>query len=152
MSTRIVQLAFAALTVFAAGCAGARSDQAGTSTMAGALPSASAVDLAGTWRGSFSEVGASSGLVHGNIEYAIGNDGTYTTTWVTHMAAGSSRGGRREMSGRVAARGNRVMFTDASGAQMVLTRQGNTLYGVALDPAGKRATVSIELRKIPEAP
>lgn len=152
MSTRIVPLAFAVLSLFAAGCAGPLADHGRTSTEPGALPLASAVDLAGTWRGSFSEVTASTGLVHGDIVYQISSDGTYKTTWVTQMVAGSSRGGRREMSGTVIANGSRVTFRESSGSQMVLKRQGNTLYGVTLDPSGKRATVAVELGRVPEAP
>jgi hypothetical protein len=60
------------------------------------------------------------------------------------------------MSGTVVARGKRVMFNDSSsGSGITLRHVRNTLYGVAVDPAAKRVTVAIELRKVytvPEAP
>jgi hypothetical protein len=152
MSTRIVQLTSVALLVLAAGCAGPLTENGSASTQPGAWPSASAVDLAGTWRGAFGEVGAGSGHIHGDIVCQINGDGTYKGTWVNYVVAGSSRGGRREMSGRVVADGGNVTFNDSSGSQMILKRNGNTLYGVTLDPSGKRATLSIELRRTPEAP
>jgi hypothetical protein len=47
------------------------------------------------------------------------------------------------------------MFNDSrSGARMTLRRDGDTLYGIVLDPA-KRVTVSVELHNvgpIPKAP
>jgi len=53
-------------------------------------------------------------------------------------------------SGRVVADGSRDVFTDAKGSQMVLKRDGNDLYGVMLDPAGQRATVAVELHRVPD--
>ena len=85
----------------------------------------------------------------------INDDGTYKTTWVTRLVAGSSRGGRLEMSGYVVERGKRVMFNNSSGSRITLRHVGDTLYGVAIDPAAKRVSVAIELRKVhtvPEAP
>jgi len=84
----------------------------------------------------------------------INDDGTYKTTWVTRMVAGSSRGGRLEMSGYVVERGKRVMFNNSSESRITLRHVGDTLYGVAIVPAG-RVSVAVELRKVhtvPEAP
>jgi hypothetical protein len=47
------------------------------------------------------------------------------------------------------------MFNELSGARMTLSRSGDTLYGVMVDPATKRVTVGVELHKahtVPEAP
>ena len=59
------------------------------------------------------------------------------------------------MSGYVVERGKRVMFNNSSGGRITLRHAGETLYGVAIDPAGKRVSVAIELRRVhtvPEAP
>ena len=48
------------------------------------------------------------------------------------------------------------MFNDSrSGSRMTLRRDGDTLYGVTIDPATKRVTVAVELHRVhttPEAP
>jgi hypothetical protein len=146
-----------ALIVLTAGCA-ARSTEA-NSALGGSGASALAreSDLKGTWRGSFGQVmTGDSGQVHGDIVTRINDDGTYKTTWTTKLVAGSSRGGRLEMAGTVVADGSYVKFTDArSGARITLRRDGDALYGVTIDPAGKRVTVAIDLHKVspsPEAP
>jgi len=57
------------------------------------------------------------------------------------------------MSGTVVANGSSVMFNDArSGSRMTLKRDGDTLYGITIDPATKRVTVAVELHKVSEAP
>ena len=60
------------------------------------------------------------------------------------------------MSGTVVANASRVMFNEsASGSRMTLRRDGDTLYGVTIDPATKRVSVAVELHKVhaaPEAP
>jgi hypothetical protein len=57
------------------------------------------------------------------------------------------------MSGNVVADGSRVMFNDArSGARMTLKRDGDTLYGVTIDPGTRRVTVAVELHKVSAAP
>jgi len=148
MSTRIVQLTSVALLMLAAGCAGPLTENGSASTQPGALPSASAVDLAGTWRGAFGEVGAGSGHIHGDIVCQINGDGTYKTTWITRMVAGSARGGRLEMAGTVAANGSSVMLNSSSGSRMTLKHVGDTLYGIVVDPATKRVSVAVELHNL----
>jgi hypothetical protein len=48
------------------------------------------------------------------------------------------------------------MFNNArSGSRMTLKRDGDTLYGVTIDPATRRVTVAVELHRVaatPEAP
>jgi hypothetical protein len=57
------------------------------------------------------------------------------------------------MSGTVVANGSRVIFNDArSGPRMTLTRDGDTLYGVTIDPATRRVTVAVELQRVTAAP
>jgi hypothetical protein len=94
-----------------------------------------------------------SGMIHGDIECQISQDGTYTTTWTTRLVAGSARRNELKMSGTVLARGGSVMFDDArSGSRMTLRRDGDTLYGVTIDPQTKRVTVAVELHRVPGAP
>ena len=57
------------------------------------------------------------------------------------------------MSGTVLTRGSSVSFDDSrSGGRMTLRRDGDTLYGITIDPQTKRVTVAVELRKVPTAP
>jgi len=50
------------------------------------------------------------------------------------------------MSGYVVERGKRVMFNNSSESRITLRHVGDTLYGVAIVPAG-RVSVAVELRK-----
>ncbi len=151
----IIRLALA-LIVLVTGCAAPTTEAGSVLTQPGDSRSANGVDLKGTWRGSFGQVfTGDSGEIHGDIVCQINDDGAYKTTWVTRMVAGSSRGGRLEMTGIVVERGKRVMFNDSSGSRMTLRHVGDTLYGVTVDPATKRVSVAVELHKVhtvPEAP
>jgi len=115
-------------------------------------PTASAVELPGNWRGTFSQTAqvGDSGYIHGDIEVQIASDGTYKMTWMTQLTAGSSRGGKMEMSGTVAADGARVTFLDPSRTHTTLKRDGDTMYGVMVDPAGKRVQLALDLHKVRE--
>jgi hypothetical protein len=140
--------------VLATGCVGRGADGASALPRPEGPASANGADLAGTWRGSFGQVmTGDSGWVRGDILTQIKSDGTYTTTWTTLLVAGSSRGGKLEMTGTVVANGSRVMFNDArSGARMTLTRDGDTLYGVTIDPGTRRVYVAVDLHKVQAAP
>ncbi len=150
----IIRLALA-LIVLASGCAAPTAEVGSVLTQPGGSGTANGADLKGTWRGSFEQVyTGDAGQIHGDIVCQINDDGTYKTTWVTRMVAGSSRGGRLEMSGYVVERGKRVMFNNSSGSRITLRHVGDTLYGVAIVPAG-RVSVAVELHKVhtvPEAP
>jgi hypothetical protein len=151
-------MAFAlVLIVLAAGCASHGSTEPGSAMPRPDTSVPTKSDLAGTWRGSFGQVmTGDSGLIQGEIESQIKDDGTYTTTWITQLVAGSARAGRLEMAGTVVANGSHVMFNDArSGSRMTLKRDGDTLYGVTIDPATRRVTVAVELHRVtavPQAP
>jgi len=142
------------LIVFAAGCAGRGGTELGSAMPRPDASVPTKSDLAGMWRGSFGQVmTGDSGLIHGEIESQIKDDGTYTTTWITQLVAGSARAGRLEVAGTVVANGSRVIFNDArSGPRMTLTRDGDTLYGVTIDPATRRVTVAVELQRVTAAP
>ena len=149
----IVRVVSAALIVLSVGCATPGVEVGPAQKQSGGSPSANAVELQGMWRGSFGQIASvgDSGRIHGDIVCQISGDGTYKTTWITGMVAGSTRGGRLEMSGTVAARGNLVLFTDSSsGSRMSLKRDGDTMYAVVIDPATKRVQVALDLHKVRE--
>jgi hypothetical protein len=151
--TSLMAFAFL-LIVFGTGCASPGGTELGSAMPRpdGAVPRTS--DLAGTWRGSFGQVmTGDSGLIHGEIESQIKDDGTYTTTWSTQLVAGSARAGRLEMAGTVVDNGSRGMFNAGrSGSRITLKRDGDTLYGVTIDPATRRVTVAVELHRVTAAP
>ena len=109
--------------------------------------------LAGTWRGDFHQTAATgdSGAVNGDIECEIAPDGTYRLVWTTRQAAGSARAGRMEQRGTVVAKNGRVEFDDVGGATVSLTLSRGSMYGIWRDPAGRRATVSVDLERVPLA-
>ena len=75
------------LIVFAAGCAGRGSTELGSAMPRTDASVPTKSDLAGMWRGSFGQVmTGDSGLIHGEIESQIKDDGTYTTTWITQLS------------------------------------------------------------------
>jgi hypothetical protein len=80
----------------------------------------------------------------------MGDDGTYSGTWTTQVVAGSSRGSRIETSGRAAATGGAVAFTESSGYTFTLRHVGDELYGMRKDPVSGR-TISVRLERVPEA-
>src|SRR5438445_11691392 len=118
------------LIVFAAGCAGRGSTELGSAMPRTDASVPTKSDLAGMWRGSFGQVmTGDSGLIHGEIESQIKNDGTYTTAWIAQLVAGSARAGRLELSGTVVANRSRVIFHAARSApRMTPTRRGGTPY------------------------
>jgi hypothetical protein len=139
-----------AVLVLAGGCAGRGADVGSALPRPEGSAVASKAELVGTWRGSFGQVmTGDSGWVRGDIVTQINADGTYKTVWTTHLVAGSSRGGTLEMTGTIVSNRSRVMFTDGrSGARMTLTRDGDTLYGVTIDPGTKRVYVAVDLHKV----
>jgi hypothetical protein len=147
--TSIIRVALAVM-VLATGCAGQGAEIGSALTHPGSSASANGADLKGTWQGSFGQAGAGDGgHIHGDIVCQINDDGTYNTTWITRLVAGSARGGRLAMSGTVVANGSRVMFNDSSsGSRMTLKHAGDTLYGITIDPATKRVTVAVKLHKV----
>ena len=147
--TSIIRVALAVM-VLATGCAGQGAEVGSALTHPGSSASANGADLKGAWQGSFWQVGVGDGgHIHGDIVCQINGDGTYNTTWITRLVAGSARGGRLAMSRPVVANGSRVMFNDSSsGSRMTLKRAGDTLYGITIDPATTRVTVAVELHKV----
>jgi hypothetical protein len=130
-----------ALLASATGCAGPSSSPGPPGG------SASAAELAGHWRGSYWQTTAGdTGYVHGDIDLQINDDGTYQGTWSNRQVAGSTRAGRADMLGTVRVDGSRVILEDWR--QLILKRDGNTLYGLTIDP-GTARTLAVSLERAP---
>ena len=149
----VVRLALLSLFVVGlAGCAGQGTRDTSTAAIPVATDAANAHWLTGTWRGDFYQTGiGDAGLVTGDIDCQINDDGTYKLVWSTRLVAGSSRENRMEMRGSVTASGNSAVFDDSKGARLTLQRSGDKLYGIWRDPNGKRANVQVQMTKVSEA-
>ena len=133
-------IAIAALVI---GCAGPTVGSASRPPDS-TLPPASS--LAGTWAGTFGEVGASFQMCEGKCVIQIAEDETFTAKCEpngrTNNVAKAST-----WSGRVVTRGNRVTFQLAQGGWIPLVRSGNTLYGVGNEfLAGRTIMIDFERR------
>ncbi len=108
------------LVALVAGCAGQSANIASDASgpIAAALSPAS--NLTGTWRGSFTQVGA--------VLYIDDGDVVLQTMG----------------SGTVVRSGNRVTLRSSQGPWLTLVRSGNTLYAVAEDPLVE-ATIMLRL-------
>lgn len=133
MRQRRFALAFLGVVLVAlmAGCAG---------PSAGPLmstPAASTSDLNGTWNGVFGWLGGTYWEDEGTLRLQIKEDGTFTVT-MTPTAAANNIAKVSSRSGTVSQSGRRVVFHLSKGtwfAWSSLTRSGDTMYGVADDPA-----------------
>ena len=110
------------LVKLVAGCAGQSANIASDASgpIAAALSPAS--NLTGTWRGSFTQVGA--------VLYIDDGDVVLQTMG----------------SGTVVRSGNRITLRSSQGPWLTLVRSGNTLYGVAEDPLVE-ATIMLRLER-----
>ena len=90
--------------------------------------------LAGTWRGSFSQLVASLYEDEGDCVLRINPEGTFTAT-ITRAKLGTNNLAKAEaFSGTVVSRGNRVTLVTAQGPRLTLMHRGDSLYTVAEDP------------------
>lgn len=121
-----------ALVAVIAGCAGPSTGPSMT------RPVASASDLTGTWNGRFWILGGFYYTDDGAILLQIKEDGTYTVA-MTPTGGANNIAKASSWSGTVAENGKRVVFRTSrgpwSGTWSSLARSGDTLYGVANDPA-----------------
>ena len=114
-----------------AGCAG---PSAGPSM---STPAASIGDLTGTWDGVFWWLGGNYWEDEGTLLLQIKEDGTFAVTMRPAPAA-NNIAKASSWSGTVSQSGGRVVFHLSKGAWPAwasLARSGDTLYGVAKDPA-----------------
>lgn len=120
-------------------CAGPSVDSAGSEGLAPAS------ELSGTWTGSFGQLGGTLYTDDANVVLEIKEDGTFTAN-VTPAGGANNRGRASTWTGTVVRKGDRITFRTAQGPWMTLSRRGDTLYGVANDPA-TQATVMITLER-----
>ena len=104
--------------------------------------------LAGTWRGSFSQLVASLYEDEGDCVVQIRPDGTFTAT-ISRAKLGTNNLAKAEnFSGTVVARANRVTLVTAQGPRLTLMRRCDALYTVAEDPVVE-AQIAMSLRREP---
>jgi hypothetical protein len=101
-----------------------------------ATASARASELSGAWHGSFGWVGAYFYEDEARITLRIEEDGAFTAT-ITPNGGTNNLAKASTWSGTVVTKGNRVTVRNSEGPWpwVTLVRSGNTLYGVATDPA-----------------
>jgi hypothetical protein len=111
-------------------------------------PTAAAGDLAGTWNGMFWALGGFYYPIEGTLRLQITEDGRFTVA-MTPTAAANNIAKASSWSGTIGRRGPYVLFQLSKGqwpAWSSLTRSGDTLYGVANDPATGSA-IGIKLER-----
>jgi hypothetical protein len=115
-----------------AGCAGLGEFSAATSPAA--LNAVS--ELQGKWTGTSGWVGAPWYIGESILTLHIREDGTFTAS-VKPNGGANNLAKPSTLSGTVVANGNRVTLRNTEGpwTWLTLVRSGNTLYGVAADPA-----------------
>jgi hypothetical protein len=144
---RFVKLVTVVLVALIAGCAGPTADRA-MSPLA-----AAAGDLAGTWTGHFWAIGGNYYPIEGTLLLKITRDGTFTAA-MTPTPGANNIAQASSWSGTVGQRGRYAVFHFSQGRLPVwssLLRSGNTLYGVATDPA-TGADIGITLERADGGP
>ena len=136
---RFASMLTAVALVALAGCAG---PNVGPS-MSG--PATSARELAGTWNGVFWWIGGGYYEDEGTLLLQIKEDGTFTVT-MTPTPAANNIAKASSWSGTVSQSGRFVVFHTSQGPWDSLVRSGDTLYGVANDPA-TGADIEIKFRR-----
>lgn len=101
--------------------------------------------LAGTWRGSFSQLAASLYQVEGDFVLRITPEGTFTATIARAKLGTNNLAKPQTFSGTVVSSGNRVTLMTAQGPRLTLMRRDDSLYTVAEDPAVE-ATIAMNLQ------
>jgi hypothetical protein len=132
--TLVAGLSTAAVLTLAAGCAG----EGGISSAADPAASVAASDVAGKWNGTIGWVAASQYEGESTMDLEIREDGTFTAS-VTPNRGTNNYAHASTLSGTVVATRNRVTLRNSQGpwTSLTLVRAGNTLYGVAADPASE---------------
>ncbi len=141
LAESVIGLWMAALV---AGCAGPSANMASDASgpIAAALTPTS--DLAGTWRGSFSQISALFYIDDGDFVLQIKEDGTFVAR-ITRSKAGTNNLAKPwTWTGTVVSSRNRISLRSSQGPWMTLVRSANTLYAVAEDPLVE-ATIMMRL-------
>ena len=121
------------LAAFVAGCA----SSGGSSSGGAAAAVAPAGDLAGTWSGTFGQIGSVLYIDEAETVLHINPDGTFTAT-VTRGHGTNNLAKPSKLSGTVVTNGNRVTLRNSQGSWpwIILIRSGDDLlYGIPNDPA-----------------
>jgi hypothetical protein len=127
-------LAGVALVALVAGCARPTAGGWVSDTIAAALTPVS--ELSGIWRGTIGQVAGHQYENEARITLRIEEDGAFSAT-VTPNGGTNNLAKASTLAGTVVTRGNRVTLRNSEGpwSWVTLVRSGNTLYGVAVDPA-----------------
>jgi len=141
--TFVAGLSIVAMLTLVAGCAGL----SGTSSAPGPAALDAGSELKGTWRGTLGWVGAHQYGGESRLTLQIKEDGTFTAT-VTPNRGTNNLAHASTLSGTVVNNGNRVTLRNSQGpwSWLTLVRSGDTLYGVANDPAFE-ANVLLSVRR-----
>src|SRR5512147_246302 len=130
--TLTARLSTVVMVWLVAGCAGLREFSSATSPAASSAVS----ELQGKWTGTSGWVGAFFFIGDSILTLHIHEDGTFTASVKANFGA-NNLAKPSTLSGTVVANGNRVTLRNTEGpwTWLTLVRTGNTLYGVAVDPA-----------------
>jgi hypothetical protein len=128
----IARLFMVAMPWLVAGCAGLD----GTSSAHSPAASIAVLEVTGTWRGTAGWISDYQYEGESSLTLQIGDDGKFTMA-VKPNGGTNNYAKASALSGTVVASGNRVMLRNSEGpwTSLTLVRSGDTLYGVALDPA-----------------
>jgi hypothetical protein len=134
------------LVALVAGCAGPSANTASDTSGPIAAAHSPASDFTGTWRGSFTQVGAVLYTDDADVVLQIKEDGTFITR-VTRSKAGTNNLAKAgTWSGTVVQSGNWITLRSSQGPWLTLVRSGNILYAVAEDPIVE-ATIMLTLER-----
>jgi hypothetical protein len=132
------QLSTVVMVWLVAGCAGLGEFSAATSPVALSAVS----EFQGKWTGTSGWVGAHLYLGESILTLHIREDGTFTAL-VKPNGGANNLARPSTLSGTVVANGSRVALRNTEGpwTWLTLVRSGNTLYGVAVDPAFEASVI-----------
>jgi hypothetical protein len=144
----VTLLTCTALIVFDTGCATERTNDAVASlTQSDVSRSFVPRELVGTWSGWFRPVGGADGgggnATDGAVTLEIKDDGTYQLV-ETGRGRGDMAGRKTNDSGVVVANGRGITLKSSSGPWIMLSRNGNALYGVTNHRSGRTIQITVE--------
>jgi hypothetical protein len=147
LKIRFAELAIClGLVALVAGCAGPSANIASDASGPTAAALSPSSDLTGTWRGSFTQVGAVLYIDDADVVLQIKEDGTFVAN-VTRSKAGTNNLAKSgTWTGTVARSGNWITLRSSQGPWLTLVRSGNSLYTVAEDPLVE-ATIMLRLER-----
>ena len=144
----VTLLTSAALIVLGTGCATQRTNDAVASlTQSDVSRSFVPRELVGTWSGWFRPTGGADGgggnAMDGALTLEIKDDATYKLV-ETLGGRGDVAGKKTNDSGVVIANGRGITLKSSSGPWIMLSRNGNALYGVFTHRSGRTLQITVE--------